>query len=392
MKRRVEKLKSTLFQTYLSTLAKIEYFFNKKKLKGKEIWIISETENQAQDNGYYFFKYMREKFPEKNVYYIIDRNAPRISELEKIGNILYLGEYKTILYLLSAKYILSTHGLWMLPNELGITKKITKKVISGKKIWLCHGITAMKNGSATYHKKNFALNDFVVAASKFERDVFTTHYGYLKEEILLTGFPRYDDMASEIKEKIILLMPTWRDNQDNLEEKFLNTEFYLKIKSLLENRDLQGFLEEKNIKLYLYLHENFQKYNKYFFNFENKKISIIKNKEKNVKELLKISSCLISDYSSVIFDYAYMNKPVISYQFDYESYINSRKEKPFIDITSEIPALVTRKEDDIIEFLKRIEKNNFEFIEKERKCLDKFFEYTDNKNCERLYTEIINLK
>lgn len=392
MKRRIEKLKTTFYETILSTLSKIDYFFNKKKIQEKEIWIISETENQAQDNGYYFFKYMRERFPEKNIYYVIGKNAPRIKDLKNLGNILYLGEYKTMLYLLGAKYILSTHGLWMLPSELGITKKITKKMLSGKKIKLGHGITAMKNGSAVYHKKRYLLNDFFVACSDFEKDIFINNYGYNQNEIITSGFPRYDDMENQIKEKIILLMPTWRDKQDNLGEQFLKTEFYLKVKSLLKNITLQEFLRKENIKLYLYLHENFQKYNEYFYEFENEEIYIVKNKEKNVKELLKMSTCLISDYSSIIFDFAYMDKPVISYQFDYEDYINSRDEKPFIDIALEIPALVTRDEEEIVNFIKKLEENKFKPLKSQKDCLKKFFKYTDNKNCERLYNSILEIK
>ncbi|MGL6023618.1 MAG: CDP-glycerol glycerophosphotransferase family protein [Cetobacterium sp.] len=392
MKKILTKLIKTYYETYLSTLAKIEYFLTKKKLKEKEIWIISETENQAQDNGYYFFKYLKETFPEKNVYYIIGKTTPKISELEKLGNILYLGEYKTMLFLLGAKYILSTHGLWMLPSELGITKKHTKKIITGKKIRLSHGVTAMKNGSAVYSKKVFSLNDYFVASSEFEKKIFVENYGYLNDEILLTGFPRYDDMNSEVSEKIITIMPTWRDKEDNLGEKFLLTEFYCKIISLLKNEELRMFLRENNIKLCLYLHENFQKYNKYFLEIENNEIEVIKNKEKNVKELLKISSCLISDYSSVIFDFAYMGKPVISYQFDHNSYINSRKDKPFIDIKSEIPALVTENEDEVINFIKLIQKNEFKTLGKNENCIEKYFKYRDDKNCERLYKEILKLK
>ncbi|MGL5056485.1 MAG: CDP-glycerol glycerophosphotransferase family protein [Fusobacteriaceae bacterium] len=392
MKKILKKLIKTYFQTYLSTISKIEYFLTKNKLKGKEIWIISETENQAQDNGYYFFKYLRENFPQKNVYYIIEKTASNIFELEKLGNILYLGEYKTMVYLLGAKYILSTHGLWMLPSELGITKKHTKKIISGKKIRLGHGVTAMKNGSAVYSKKVFSLNDFFVASSEFEKNIFIEEYGYLDKEILLTGFPRYDDMENEAKNKVITFMPTWRDKQDNLGSDFLKTEFYFKVKSLLKNEDFKQFLKKNKIIFYIYLHENFQKYNKYFLEFETDEIKLIQNKEKNVKELLKISSCLISDYSSVIFDFAYIGKPVISYQFDYDSYINSRKEKPFIDIKTEIPSFVTDEEQEVIRLIKEIEKNNFKIIEKNKALIKKYFKYTDSKNCERLYKEILKLK
>ncbi|MGL5982046.1 MAG: CDP-glycerol glycerophosphotransferase family protein [Cetobacterium sp.] len=392
MEKKVKKLIKVIHQTFLSTLSKVEYFFTKDKLKEKEIWIISETENQAQDNGFYFFKYIREKFPEKNVYYIIKKNTLGIQELEKLGNILYLEEYKTMLYILGAKYILSTHGLWMLPTELGITKKHTKKLISAKKIWLGHGVTAMKNGASIYSKKKFSLNDFFVAASEFEKNIFIKDYGYLENEVLVTGFPRCDDMDNKTNEKIILLMPTWRDNEDNLGTEFLKTEFYFKIKSLLKNENLKRILEKNQMKLYLYLHENFQKYNSYFYELENTEIKIIKNKEKNVKELLKLSSCLITDYSSVIFDFTYMKKPVISYQFDCEKYINSRKEKPFINIKTEIPALVTQKEDDLIRMIEKTVNSNFEVDKEKYKSSKKFFKYTDNKNCERLYNEIIKLK
>ena len=391
MQKKIKKLRDTFYQTALSTAAKVEYLLKKEKLKNRAIWIISETENQAQDNGYYFFKYLREKFPEKEIYYLIGKEAPRVKELEKLQNILYLGEYKSILYILSAKYILSTHGLWMLPSEFGLLRKFTKKMITAKKIWLGHGITAMKNGYAVYNKRRFSLNDFLVAGSEFEKNIFVEEYGYSEKEVLVTGFPRYDDMESDLNDKIILFMPTWRDKQDNLGEEFLKTEFYTKVMSLLRNEELQSFLREKQVKIYLYLHENFQKYNSYFYNAENENIKVIKNKEKNVKELLKMSSCLISDYSSVIFDFAYMNKPVISYQFDYEKYINSREEKPFVDIKTEIPAMVTESEKEIVEFLKDVVRRDFSPLENQQKCLKKYFKYTDDKNCKRLYEEILKL-
>src|SRR5699024_10330685 len=57
--------------------------------KRKDIWLIGERINKAQDTGYHLFKYIREYYPERNVYYVIDKNSPEAENVEQLGNVIY---------------------------------------------------------------------------------------------------------------------------------------------------------------------------------------------------------------------------------------------------------------------------------------------------------------
>ena len=53
------------------------------KLKGKEIWLISEEKDKARDNGYHFFKYLMNKDTKYNVYYAIDKNCNDYKKIKR---------------------------------------------------------------------------------------------------------------------------------------------------------------------------------------------------------------------------------------------------------------------------------------------------------------------
>lgn len=106
-----------------------------------------------------------------------------------------------------------------------------------------------------------------------------------------------------------------------VEEKFIETEYYKKYKSLLENERLHKYtyLKEYNVKPQYFIHIMKCK------NILNYLIRIIQillllqRKKNDVQELLRQSKILITDYSSVYFDFAYMKKPELFYQFDKEN-------------------------------------------------------------------------
>ncbi|WP_458734193.1 hypothetical protein [Zobellella taiwanensis] len=68
-KNRLLKLYNTVKLTLISEAARLAYILTKKK-QDKDIWIIGETEYQAQENGYFLFKWIRENHPELDAYYI----------------------------------------------------------------------------------------------------------------------------------------------------------------------------------------------------------------------------------------------------------------------------------------------------------------------------------
>lgn len=382
---------NTLFLTVWCEFIRILYFVTLPFFIKRDIWLICETEFQAQENGYYLFKYIRENHPNKQVYYVISKKSPSLNNINYLGNVLYLNSFKQVFFMFHASKIISTHGLWMNPDEMGIFRKLTKKMLKSKGVMLNHGIGLMKNGKKYYHKNIFALNDLFIAISDLHKSIFVNEYGYKNDEVVIAGYPRFDDLIDTSTKKSIVFMPTWRDGQDNLGEKFKETKFFKESASLLSSPRLDEFLKKNKILFNVYLHQNFQKYNEIFKEFETENIKIIKQGEKTVQDLLKENKCLITDYSSVLFDFIYMKKPFISYQFDRDEFLNSRKDSAFIDITKDIPGDIVDNLEELIDVLEDLNTVEFKIKPKHLKESEKFFKYRDQNNRKRVYEAIENI-
>ncbi|WP_407731294.1 CDP-glycerol glycerophosphotransferase family protein [Pseudocitrobacter faecalis] len=140
---------------------------------------------------------------------------------------------------------------------------------------------------------------------------------YDKKNVIIADPPRISSLidkgnktVSVKKEtKIFLYAPTWRDNSSD----FIHV-------SGLNFSVLDSFLSENDSILELRLHAN----TNIKVDLENyKNIRIIDNKEPAEESMLR-SDFLITDYSSIYFDYLYLDKPVIFFPFDYDEYLSSR--------------------------------------------------------------------
>ena len=104
----------------------IAFVFYKKQ---KGVWIISERPDQARDNGYIFFKYMREKHPTQRVYYLIDKGAQDYKKIEEYGNVIQINSWKHYLYYCLSKVHISAHVNGCCPDgAIGISRRTKKKV------------------------------------------------------------------------------------------------------------------------------------------------------------------------------------------------------------------------------------------------------------------------
>lgn len=106
------------------------------------------------------------------------------------------------------------------------------------------------------------------------------------------------------------------------------------------------------------------------------------------QDLFKDSDLLITDYSSVAFDFAYMKKPVIYYQYgdDYnfeEGYFKYR--------TMGFGEVITT-EDELVEIFKEYLENDCKMKEEYENRVDTFYKYNDKNNCKRVYDYILNMK
>ncbi|MEK5390148.1 CDP-glycerol glycerophosphotransferase family protein [Margalitia sp. FSL K6-0131] len=381
---KIEVLSFDFYSKLLMLIHPLLYIFLYKK---KDIWIIGERPDTAQDTGYHFFKYCREKFPNKEIYYAIDPESNDIENIRNLGNVLYFGTRKHFLYtLLASTYISSHDNEYFLPFK-GYSLFNYRKA---RKIFIQHGVLGRKN--VEYHRKYYDYPfDMFCVSSEGEQELVVNSMQYPKKNVKITGLSRFDalplqqDLSGNRK---ILCIPTWREWL-NTEEAFLESVYFKRYSELLQSEELQKILETYNLEFIFYPHYRMQPYIEHFNIPDNPRMKIIKLGEKNVQDLLIESSIMITDFSSVSFDFSYMSKPVIFYHFDFDDFfkrgILRAPEETFLgSIVNNVETMNNE--------LKEYIKNDFKEKEQVSQGKDLIFTYIDHKNCERMYHEITQIK
>lgn len=349
-------------------------FFRKKK---NSIWLIGENlGTSCCDNGYYFFKYLKEK-EEKNVFFIYDPKYCELGDLQVYADSLVrINSFKHFLLYFQSEYLIVSHGLRdAKPKYIYNRKKDGGKplifmqhgIIKFKKIHftkmsydksiirfiastteekeiICNELMSKKDQHnlhfLTYklHAYQLAIKSVVKEEDKELKNAvnYTKEYdfieplldkiqetknriGFTEKQVIVTGLARYDSLLKDNEdnenERLILIFPTWRDNLHNLSnEEFVETDYYKSYAALLENRDLQILLKKTGYRVELFLHREMKKYNSIFENLEAENVSICSTNE--IRSLIVKSSVLITDYSSIAWEFSVLGKEVIFYHFD----------------------------------------------------------------------------
>ena len=366
-------------------IAPVYKIFNKDN-----VYLIGERKDQCQDNGYHLFKYVRENHKNDKFYYCITKDSKQLDKIDSFGNIVYYKSFKHYLYYVLSDKLICAHVGSCTPDTPLVWKAEEKGFIKKNRVFIQHGIT--KELIPSLMCKNSQITTFVCGA-KPEYEFVKKEFGYPEDEVKYLGFCRFDSLNKYKCNNQILIMPTWRkwfgmDGTDVMsEEDFIKSEYFIKYNELINSNELNQLLIDEKLVAIFYPHNEMQRYLHLFkTKFEN---IIIANKENyDVQELLKESKILITDYSSIAFDFAYMKKPLIYYQFDSEKYNEKHYAKGYFDYERNGFGRVEKQYENLINCIRNIIKNNYynEYLNK----INDFFEIYDNNNCKRHYHEIIN--
>lgn len=348
----------------------------------KNIWIIGERPYKAQDTGFRFFEYMRKNFKNKNCYYVIEGESPELQNVEPLGNVLFYKSKKHVKYTLMARRIISSHHPdYLYPLR---TDEFIKKV-KAKKIFIQHGVLGTKNIEHFYGKNSPSFStDLFLVSSDFEKQIVINDLGYDPNEVEVTGLSRFDSLFErdvELKRQL-LIIPTWREwlVQENA---FLESEYYKNYKELINNEKLHELADKNNFEIVFCLHPNMQKYSHLF---KSAPVRVINQGEVDVQYLLKQSAMMITDYSSVAFDFSFLNKPIIYYQFDRARFFG--KKGSHIDLDNDLPGDIVYSIEEILDKVQSYAENNFKMKEEHKERAAKFLKFHDQKSCERIYNAI----
>ena len=392
----------------LDRLQKNSYFFRKVKIKVLDFYMYMKYKkisraNPTDENVVLFESFLGKMYADspKAIYeYMLQDErfrdytfvwAFRKGKLKKVK-----GEFadpRTVLvtykstkyfeYFASAKYWVTN---WRIPNF--VTKKKDQVMIE---TW--HGTPLKKIGlDSTFESNPLAsqkrshklyLNDskkydYLVSPSAFCTKVFTTAFGLdrlKKEHILIeTGYPRNDYLISHkpedadaIKEKlgipldkkVILYAPTWRDNQHTIGVgNTLDVETHF-----------NGFLDSISDDYVVIMRLHYMIANKVDLSSYAGKVFDC-SKLDDVNWLYVISDILVTDYSSVFFDYANLGRPILFYMYDLEEYQTQIRDF-YIDL-EELPGPIVQTEEELLNAVYHMDDIRDEYKEKYQAFCDTY--------------------
>ena len=297
----------------------------------KPIWIISDRPNTADDNGMHMFKYLVEHEKNAKIYFAILKNSDDYKKIKEIGNVLDIKSLKYKLKLMHASKVISSQANEYVINASKKGKQYIKDLYKFDFVFLQHGI--IKNDLSDWlNRSNKNIKLFITSSPREYKAIIQGNYNYDESVVKLTGLPRYDSLNSTEKpKKQIAFMPTWRKKLagaeiNSLSQRMYNTEFknseYCEFyNKLINDSRLINALKEKGYTGKFFLHPTLIEQYKDFQG--NDYIEVYKKVNDYQKEF-KENAMLITDYSSVSFDFAYLKKPVIFTQFDIDSFFEGQ--------------------------------------------------------------------
>ncbi|MCF7858560.1 MAG: CDP-glycerol glycerophosphotransferase family protein [Candidatus Cloacimonetes bacterium] len=349
------------------------------------------------DSSAALFNYIKKAHPEFQAVWMTNSN-PVKKMIEQNGGCAYKRRSLAGIWLsLRAEFAVSTHGV----KDAILFEPIYS---NPKFIYLGHGIPLKKgwiqieNAPKKFVKsslKKVKCSSFMISTSPFAAELQNHFLPIGINKIKITGLPRNDILLSsdrqktkkifglESYKKVICYAPTFR-MQETIFLPFPDADLKL----------LNEFCTKCNICLVFRPHHNdidnlatsFWKEVKNCTNFR-----IITQKQcSNVNELLVISDCLVTDYSSIYFDFLLLNRPLIFLPYDLDTY---RKEHGFIvDYHSVTPGYKPKDQKEFLNNLKDIMAGNDNFAAARIELCNKIHCYLDSNSCLRVTEEIKRIR
>lgn len=381
---RVFKRKESFYTSILAF--RIIYLLLYPFYKNRRIWIFMDRREHGDDNAEHLYRHAISQNDNIKKFFTVNENSPDFKRLQNLKNVIPFYSFKQRIMYLFAEKIISSH-----PDENILNPFFDKNetsyagLINSDKIFLQHGVTK-DNVSSWLHKSDKNLSLITTVSDAEKASFLDEGYNYDEKIIQTLGFARFDNL--ETKEKLskqIVIMPSWRENLYDMTPNYIqNSEYFKHINALINNEKLISICKKSDYKIIFKPHPLVYE----FINLFDRNDYVIIDENTTYQELFKNSDLLITDYSSVAFDFSYMKKPVIYYQYgkDYNF------EEGYFKYKSMGFGEVIETEDDLIGLIEEYLKNDCEMKEVYKNRVDSFYKYNDKNNCKRIYDYILNMK
>ena len=362
------------------------------------LWLLMDRDTQADDNAEHFYRYVQRQHPDQSIVFVLRRDSHDWYRLEQDGfNLLEFGSAQHEAALRRCRAVISSHADAYVVNYFG-DQSLSHKPF----VFLQHGVT--HNDLSGWLNTKQRIDCFVAAALP-EYDSIVgdfSRYKFTRKDVVLTGFPRHDALlnVAHSTERMILIMPTWRKymlgyvvkgSERAFNPHFMRSQYAQSWQSLLKNPDLYHWAKQYGYRVVFFPHANIQPY---LADFETPPyIEVLTHQDVSIQELFQRAALMITDFSSVAFEMAFLQKAVIYYQFDEDSFFQSDHifQKGYFDYRNDGFGPVLRQESDLLAELSETLRRNAQPTAEYLARMSAFFPFRDGRNCERVYQAVIEL-
>jgi glycosyltransferase involved in cell wall biosynthesis len=363
-------------------------------------WALIDSEFQANDSAEELYRWIRQNKPETKIRFILSKQSGDWARLKDDGfTLVEYGSYRWKILMLLARHVISSHADLYISNPLPLGRY-------GPPPWklsfLQHGV--IKGDLSTWlNRKNLA---FFVTSTEAEYRYIAgeSPYKFGPKEVHLTGLPRHDSLlrksqavpAAEVK--YLLVAPTWRQylagnfikgSVREQNEQFMESEYATAWQELLQSEDLRRTAEENGLKIVFMPHPNIQPYLSSFDVPNWVETRMYANVD--VQDVMCRSAVMITDYSSIAFNMAYLHRPVIYFQFDRARYEAEHTEgKGYYDYATHGFGPVESDEAGVVASLGSLFSSP-DFAKRFAERAEEAFPVRDGRNAERVYNRIREL-
>ena len=368
-----------------------------------DAWVLMDRIHDGDDSGELLFRHLRRHRRGINAWFVIEAGTPDWDRLRAEGyrRVVAHGSLRWKLLMANCAHLISSHAdvpVMRPPAILRFTKP------SWRFTFLQHGVIK-DDLSAWLNSKRI---DLFITSTQPEYDSIAgdhTPYTFTAKETKLTGLPRFDRLLEKGQQfgpeqrDLILVAPTWRDwlvppleagsqKRSIALDDFMATDYAANWLGLLKSPELREAAERHNLTIGFLPHPNVQ--------------SVLAGLDlpsyvqpltfhgNDVQELFARAALLVTDYSSIAFNAAYIDRPTVYFQFDGELVLNGGHvgRRGYFDYVRDGFGPVTTELDDAVRTIVDSLKNGPRPTKEYQERIEATFPLRDGRCCERVIQEI----
>ena len=294
-----------------------------------DAWALMDRVHNADDNGQRLFEYLRAERPEINAWFVIEKGTLDWDRLRAAGErrVVAYGSFRWLMLMLNCTWLLSSHADIAIVSPPGLSWVDPEP--TWKFAFLQHGVIK-DDLSRWLNAKDVDL--FVVSTEPELHSIVDddTTYAFTDKETRLTGLPRFDRLLAKARavapddRDLVIVAPTWRtwlaapvgrtSQRKVIDDTFWDSDYLENWVALLGSQRLADAAARRGWRIGFMPHPNMQPVLSAIDLPPH--VEAVTFDDRDVQELYARCALLVTDYSSVAFNVAYVNGPVVYFQFD----------------------------------------------------------------------------